>query len=77
MQLPAKETFKTGLIELLRALEDYKNPSNQHYTPQFGVSGGIRSVFQYTVPKAGPQQTNKPLTLITPIEQRALQERVL
>jgi len=55
MQSPAKETLETGLIELPQALEDYRNPSNQHYTPQFGVSGGICSVFQYIAPKAGPQ----------------------
>jgi len=68
MQSPAKETFEIGPIELPQALEDHRNPSNQHYTPQFGVSGGIRGVFQYTAPKARPQQTNKPLTPTTPIE---------
>ena len=76
MQSPAKETIETSPIEPPQALEDYGNPS-QNYTPQFGASGGIRGVFQYTAPEAGPQQTNKPPTLITPIEQRALQERVL
>jgi len=55
MQSPAKETFETSPIELPQALEDHGNPSNQHYTPQFGVSGGICGVFQYTAPKAGPQ----------------------
>jgi len=45
MQSPIKETLETSLIELPRALEDYKNPPNQYYTPQFGVSGGIHSVF--------------------------------
>ena len=76
MQSPTKETIETSPIEPPQALEDYGNPS-QNYTPQFGASGGIHSVFQYTAPEAGPQQTNKPPTLITPIKQRALQERVL
>ena len=71
MQSPAKETIKTSLIEPPQALEDYGNPS-QNYTPQFGTSGGIRGVFQYTAPEAGPQQTNKPPTLITPIKQHTL-----
>ena len=53
MQSPTKETSKTSPIELLRALEDYRNPSYQHYTPQFGVSGGIYGVFQYAAPEAG------------------------
>ena len=66
MQSPTKKTLEIGPIELPRALEDYRNPSNQHYTPQFGVSGDIRSIFQYTASKARSQQTNKPLTLITP-----------
>jgi len=55
MQSPVKETLKVGPIEFPRALGDYGNPSNQHYTLQFGVSGGIYSVFQYTAPKAGSQ----------------------
>jgi len=45
MQPPNKETFKTSLIELLRALKDYRNSPNQYYIPQFGVSGGIYSAF--------------------------------
>ena len=45
MQSPIKKTFEISLIEPLQALEDYKNPSYWHYTPQFGVSGGIYSVF--------------------------------
>ena len=45
MQSPAKETLETGPIELPRALEDHRNPSHQHYTLQFGVSGGIYGVF--------------------------------
>ena len=76
MQSPAKETIEISLIEPLQALEDYRNPS-QNYTPQFGTSGGIHSVFQYTAPEAGLQQTNKPPTPTTLIKQRALQERVL
>ena len=77
MQSPDKETFEISLIELLRALKDYRNPPYQYYIPQFGVSGGIYSTFQYTAPEAGLQQINKPLTLTTPIKQYALQERVL
>ena len=72
MQSPAKETFETSPTELPQALEDYGNPSYQYYTLQFSVSRGIPSVFQYTAPEARLQQTNKPLTLITPIKQRAL-----
>jgi len=68
MQSPTKETFETSPIELPWALEDYGNPSNQYYTPQFGVSGGIHSVFQYIAPEARLQQINKPLTPTTPIE---------
>jgi len=45
MQLPTKETSKTNPIELPQALKDCRNPPYQHYTPQFGVSGGIRGVF--------------------------------
>jgi len=76
MQSPAKETCEISLTELPRALEDYRNPSYQNHTPQFDVSGGIYSVFQYTAPKTRSQQTNKPLTptpttLTTPIKQRA------
>jgi hypothetical protein len=71
MQPPIKETIEISLIELPRAPEDHRNPSYQHHTPQFGVSGGIHSVFQYTAPIARLQQT-KPLTLTTPIKQRAL-----
>jgi len=74
MQPPDKEIFKTSLIELLRAPKDYRNSPNQYHIPQFGVSGGICSAFQYTAPKAGLQQINKPppLTPTTPIKQRAL-----
>ena len=71
MQSPAKKTIETSPIEPPQALEDYKNPS-QNCTPQFGASGGIHGVFQYTAPEARPQQTNKPPTPITPIKQRAL-----
>jgi len=76
MQSPAKETCETSPTELPRAPEDYRNPSYQNHTPQFGVSGGIYGVFQYTAPKTGSQQTNKPLTLTpttptTLIKQRA------
>ena len=53
MQLPTKEIFETSLIRFPRALEDYRNPSNQHYTPQFGVSGSIYNVFQYIAFEAG------------------------
>ena len=53
MQLLDKETFKTSLIELLQAPEDYRNSPNQYYIPQFGVRGGIRGAFQYAAPKAG------------------------
>jgi len=77
MQSPTKKPFKTSPIEFPRALEDYGNPSNQYYTPQFGVSRGIYGVFQYTTPKARSQQANKPLTPTTLIEQRACQECVL
>jgi len=45
MQSPIKETLETSPIEFPRALEDYKKPPNQHYTHQFGVSGGIHGVF--------------------------------
>jgi len=45
MQSPAEETFEISLIEFLRAPEDHKDPFYQHYTPQFGISKGIRSVF--------------------------------
>ena len=54
MQSPAKETIEISLIEPLQVLEDYGNPS-QNYTPQFGASGGIHGVFQYTAPEAGLQ----------------------
>ena len=69
MQLPTKETFETSPIELPQALENYGNPPYQNYTPQFGASGSICGVFQYTAPKARSQQINKPPTLTTPIEQ--------
>ena len=77
MQSPDKETLETSLTELLRAPKDHRNPPYQNHIPQFGVSGGIHGAFQYTAPEAGSQQTNKPPTLTTLIEQRALQERVL
>ena len=83
MQSPAKKTFEISPIELPRALEDYENPPYQNYTPQFGVSGGIHGVFQYTTPEAGSQQTNKPPTptttptTTTPIKQHAFQNHVL
>ena len=54
MQSPTKETIETSLIEPPQALKDYRNPS-QNYTPQYGASGGIRGIFQYTAPEAGPQ----------------------
>jgi hypothetical protein len=76
MQSPVKETIEISLTELPRAPEDHGNPSYQHHIPQFGVGGGIHSVFQYTAPEAGSQQI-KPLTPTTLIKQRALQERVL
>ena len=55
MQSPVKETIKMSPTELPRAPEDYGNPSYQHHTPQFGVSGGIHGVFQYTAPEAESQ----------------------
>jgi len=70
MQSPAKETSETSPTELPQAPKSYGNPPYQNYTPQFGASGSIRGVFQYTAPKARPQQTNKPLTPTTPTEQR-------
>jgi len=45
MQLLIKETLETSLIELPQAPEDYKNPPNQYYIPQFGVIGGIHNIF--------------------------------
>jgi hypothetical protein len=45
MQPPNKEPFETSLIELLRALKNYRNSPNQYHIPQFGVSGGICSAF--------------------------------
>ena len=71
MQPPAKETATTSPVELPQALEDYGTPPHQNYTSQFGASGGICGVFQYTAPETRSQQTNKPPTPTTPIEQRA------
>ena len=75
MQSPIKKTSETSPTGLPQAPEDHRNPSYQHYTPQFGVGGGIHGIFQYAAPEAKRQ--TKPPTPMTPIEQRALQERVL
>ena len=75
MQSPIKKTSETSPTGLPQAPEDHRNPSYQHHTPQFGVGGGIHGIFQYAAPEA--ERQTKPPTPTTPIEQRALQERVL
>ena len=69
MQSPTKEISETSPTELPQAPKNYGNPPYQNYIPQFGASGSIHGVFQYTAPEAGSQQTNKPPTPITSIEQ--------
>ena len=55
MQSPTKETSKTSPTELPQTPENYGSPPYQNYTPQFGASGSICGVFQYTAPEAGSQ----------------------
>ena len=53
MQSSGEETIETSPTGLPQAPKNDRNPPYQHHIPQFGISGGVYSVFQYTTPKAG------------------------